>query len=200
MIQAFPPSNGGGQAAVQQLESQNTPLALPGYTLQHQQQSQAMTDSPPPQYHPPSAEQANSNDMEVDSVGSDTRSRRGTSVISMDDIEAAQALEGLRSGTTIFPCQPTVFLYFLFRSLCLTDAVINQNTRILLLLQGLLITPPLKPRKPQSQSRCYPLSHHTHCFRPQSTAPCQSIHRPKHTLPSSDTAPSSLSGTLAPKF
>ncbi|EZF32342.1 hypothetical protein H101_04063 [Trichophyton interdigitale H6] len=103
MIQAFPPSNGGGQAAVQQLESQNAPLALPGYTPQHQQQSQAMTDSPPPQYHPPGAEQANSNDMEVDSVGSDTRSRRGTSVISMDDIEAAQALEGLHSEYTHTP-------------------------------------------------------------------------------------------------
>ncbi|EFR01018.1 hypothetical protein MGYG_04021 [Nannizzia gypsea CBS 118893] len=108
MIQASPPSNAGSQAALQQLESQNTPSALPGYTpqsqqLQQQSQVMTMTDSPPPQYHPPSAEQANSNDMEVDSVGSDTRSRRGTSVISMDDIEAAQALEGLRSEYTHTP-------------------------------------------------------------------------------------------------
>jgi hypothetical protein len=37
--------------------------------------------------------------MEVDSnTAPDERSRRATSVLSMDDIEAAQALEGLRSG------------------------------------------------------------------------------------------------------
>lgn len=35
--------------------------------------------------------------MEVDN-SPDDRSRRATSVLSMDDIEAAQALEGLRSG------------------------------------------------------------------------------------------------------
>lgn len=35
--------------------------------------------------------------MEVDH-SPDDRSRRATSVLSMDDIEAAQALEGLRSG------------------------------------------------------------------------------------------------------
>lgn len=39
--------------------------------------------------------------MEVDSNSSPddrSRSRRGNSVLSMDDLEAAQALEGLRSG------------------------------------------------------------------------------------------------------
>lgn len=36
--------------------------------------------------------------MDVDSNGVDDRARRATSVLSMDDIEAAQALEGLRSG------------------------------------------------------------------------------------------------------
>lgn len=36
--------------------------------------------------------------MDVDSNSTDDRARRGTSVLSMDDIEAAQALEGLRSG------------------------------------------------------------------------------------------------------
>lgn len=46
-------------------------------------------------------ERNNSNQMDVDDVGSDDRSRRATSVLSMDDIEAAQALEGLRSGKTI---------------------------------------------------------------------------------------------------
>lgn len=35
--------------------------------------------------------------MDIDSVVDD-RSRRATSVLSMDDIEAAQTLEGLRSG------------------------------------------------------------------------------------------------------
>lgn len=38
--------------------------------------------------------------MDVDSNSvADDRSRRATSVLSMDDLEAAQALEGLRSGT-----------------------------------------------------------------------------------------------------
>lgn len=36
--------------------------------------------------------------MDVDSNGVDDRARRANSVLSMDDIEAAQALEGLRSG------------------------------------------------------------------------------------------------------
>lgn len=36
--------------------------------------------------------------MDVDSNSVDDRARRATSVLSMDDIEAAQALEGLRSG------------------------------------------------------------------------------------------------------
>ncbi len=37
--------------------------------------------------------------MEVDSTPkSEDRTRRATSVLSMDDIEAAQALEGLRAG------------------------------------------------------------------------------------------------------
>lgn len=36
--------------------------------------------------------------MDIDNLGED-RSRRATSVLSMNDIEAAQALEGLRSGT-----------------------------------------------------------------------------------------------------
>lgn len=37
--------------------------------------------------------------MEVDSGGVDSeRTQRATSVLSMDDIEAAQALEGLRTG------------------------------------------------------------------------------------------------------
>ncbi|KAM5465973.1 transcriptional regulator opi1 [Microsporum audouinii] len=101
MLQAFPP-NGGNQGSVHQLESQSTSSVLPGYIPQ-QQRPEVMTDSPPPQYHPPGADQTNANDMEVDSVGSETRSRRATSVISMDDIEAAQALEGLRSEYTHTP-------------------------------------------------------------------------------------------------
>jgi hypothetical protein len=36
--------------------------------------------------------------MDLDNTTADDRSRRATSVISMDDLEAAQALEGLRSG------------------------------------------------------------------------------------------------------
>ncbi|KAF3479670.1 clock-controlled protein 8 [Arthroderma uncinatum] len=103
MLQAFP-SNGDCQDSVRQVDLQDTPSSLPSYTQQQQQQQpEVMTDSPPPQYHPPGAEQTHSNDMEVDSVGSESRSRRATSVISMDDIEAAQALEGLRSEYTHTP-------------------------------------------------------------------------------------------------
>lgn len=41
--------------------------------------------------------------MDVDIATSiDDRSRRATSVLSMDDIEAAQTLEGLRSGETTY--------------------------------------------------------------------------------------------------
>ena len=46
---------------------------------------------------PPSSGDANA--MDIDShVHLDERGRRDTSVLSMDDIEAAQALEGLRAG------------------------------------------------------------------------------------------------------
>ena len=42
------------------------------------------------------------NAMEIDSVASlDGREGRSTSVLSMDDIQAAQALEGLRAGTVV---------------------------------------------------------------------------------------------------
>ena len=43
-------------------------------------------------YHP-------NDESSVMDIDTDTRDRRATSVISMDDIEAAQALEGLRAGT-----------------------------------------------------------------------------------------------------
>ena len=46
-----------------------------------------------------SGEVANPSGMDVDSVASpDTVNGRATSVLSMDDLEAAQALEGLRTG------------------------------------------------------------------------------------------------------
>ena len=50
-----------------------------------------------------SAEVANPSGMDVDSVASpNTVDGRATSVLSMDDLEAAQALEGLRTGI-LFP-------------------------------------------------------------------------------------------------
>ena len=51
---------------------------------------------------PSSAERDSPTAMEVDSTpNAEDRSRRATSVLSMDDIEAAQALEGLRAGGLI---------------------------------------------------------------------------------------------------
>lgn len=45
-------------------------------------------------------DRGNVSHMDVDGAsGNEDRTRRDTSVLSMDDIEAAQALEGLRSGT-----------------------------------------------------------------------------------------------------
>lgn len=44
--------------------------------------------------------------MDVESNGTDDRARRATSVLSMDDIEAAQALEGLRSDFAYTPPHP----------------------------------------------------------------------------------------------
>ena len=49
--------------------------------------------------------------MDIDSIiSSDTRTVRATSVLSMDDIEAAQALEGLRAGMQ----SPILFALVLF--------------------------------------------------------------------------------------
>lgn len=43
--------------------------------------------------------------MDVDNTTvAEDRSRRATSVLSMDDIEAAQALEGLRTGMPFWSC------------------------------------------------------------------------------------------------
>jgi hypothetical protein len=56
---------------------------------------------PPPILHPPhpsALHNAHPAVMDLDTTTTDDRSRRATSVISMDDLEAAQALEGLRSG------------------------------------------------------------------------------------------------------
>lgn len=48
----------------------------------------------------PGTHDGESSAMDVDEVKSDSeRNSRHTSELSMDDIEAAQALEGLRSGT-----------------------------------------------------------------------------------------------------
>lgn len=48
--------------------------------------------------HPSTLHNAHPAVMDHDTTTADDRSRRATSVISMDDLEAAQALEGLRSG------------------------------------------------------------------------------------------------------
>lgn len=56
------------------------------------------SDSAPPTAYPP-FHHVPPPMMDVDhSTVADDRSRRATSVLSMDDIEAAQALEGLRTG------------------------------------------------------------------------------------------------------
>lgn len=57
---------------------------------------------PPPAPSASAAEHESASMMDVDSNASvEDRTRRATSVLSMDDIEAAQALEGLRSGTCL---------------------------------------------------------------------------------------------------
>lgn len=65
------------------------------------------TTAPPPLHLPHSRTLHNAHPavMDLDTTTADDRSRRATSVISMDDLEAAQALEGLRSGmfrTTVY--------------------------------------------------------------------------------------------------
>jgi hypothetical protein len=57
--------------------------------------------------------------MEVDNTAvADDRSRRDTSVLSMDDLEAAQALEGLRTGAFPLFIPPLGFaVYNIQRSL-----------------------------------------------------------------------------------
>lgn len=61
------------------------------------------SDSAPPTAYPP-FHHVPPPMMDVDhSTVAEDRSRRATSVLSMDDIEAAQALEGLRTGMSFFP-------------------------------------------------------------------------------------------------
>ncbi|EEP78933.1 conserved hypothetical protein [Uncinocarpus reesii 1704] len=86
---------------------------------------------------------ANSTRMDVDSMCNDDRSTRATSVLSMDDIEAAQALEGLRSDfahsspssrrSTLFssePPQPEPLLSLLTSSHPLLSSAINSSMSV----------------------------------------------------------------------
>lgn len=61
--------------------------------------SSSPTHNPPPTT---TAVQHAASVMDVDCKSPENRSQRATSVLSMDDLEAAQALEGLRSGLCCF--------------------------------------------------------------------------------------------------
>ena len=86
-----------------------TTFAAPPTQLPLSQQPSLITSPPPPasssptHLPPPSTTSATAvqhaaSVMDVDCKSPENRSRRATSVLSMDDLEAAQALEGLRSG------------------------------------------------------------------------------------------------------
>ncbi|EPS34885.1 hypothetical protein PDE_09849 [Penicillium oxalicum 114-2] len=94
-----------------------------------------------PPLHPPGRQNAYSTMMDLDSSIAEDRARRATSVISMDDLEAAQALEGLRSdfgqsprttrqsNTTVSPepPQPEPLLSLLTSSHPLISSAINGS-------------------------------------------------------------------------
>lgn len=66
--------------------------------------------------------------MDLD-THSDDRTRRAASVLSMDDLEAAQALEGLRTGTlpkpVTRPILPQSRLYDITWDLVCDDAILS---------------------------------------------------------------------------
>ena len=66
-------------------------------------QTTSTLPAPPSGY--PSTKNVPTSMMDVDNTTvAEDRSRRATSVLSMDDIEAAQALEGLRTGMPFWSC------------------------------------------------------------------------------------------------
>ena len=86
-----------------------TTFAAPPTQLPLSQQPSLITSPPPPasssptHLPPPSTTSATAvqhaaSVMDVDCKSPENRSQRAASVLSMDDLEAAQALEGLRSG------------------------------------------------------------------------------------------------------
>jgi hypothetical protein len=95
----WPRSQLQSQSRAHELVSSSSPAAA----VSAVRDTAAITSAPLPSSNSeatpaPSGESANMV-MDVDSSADmDDRARRATSVLSMDDIEAAQALEGLRSG------------------------------------------------------------------------------------------------------
>lgn len=77
----------------------NTTTASPGGTTTETSSSTSSSSPSVSTTSHPSFQHVPTSMMEVDNQSAvEDRSRRATSVLSMDDIEAAQALEGLRSG------------------------------------------------------------------------------------------------------
>jgi hypothetical protein len=108
---------------------------------------------------PPSpgvVERSNTLQMDLDSAnGNGGRTKRDTSVLSMDDIEAAQALEGLRSGTAYIWYRDDLDVG-LIQMFDFKIIFIPPRLRIaLFLLHHRLLSPPSH----NSQNHCYRYSH-----------------------------------------
>ncbi|KAJ5177174.1 uncharacterized protein N7482_003051 [Penicillium canariense] len=101
----------------------------------------AATAAPPPAPYPQALHNAHPTVMDLDTTNAEDRSRRAASVLSMDDLEAAQALEGLRSdfgqsprtsrqtlpATSPEPSQPEPLLSLLTSSHPLISSAINGS-------------------------------------------------------------------------
>ncbi|KAJ5907108.1 uncharacterized protein N7473_004024 [Penicillium subrubescens] len=121
----------------------NKPPASSTYLVTTTGATAAAAAAPPPLHppHPSALHNAHPAVMDLDTNTADDRSRRATSVISMDDLEAAQALEGLRSdfgqsprasrqtlpATSPDPPQPEPLLSLLTSSHPLISSAINGS-------------------------------------------------------------------------
>ena len=80
---------------MQHLDQTGQPVAVPRYESGSSIPQQSLLS------HPKDAAEPNGMEVDIALSGADDKQHRGTSVLSLDDIEAAQALEGLRSGKSL---------------------------------------------------------------------------------------------------
>lgn len=118
----------------------------------HRSPSASYTTPPPAAYWRP--QNAPSTVMDLESHPTEDRSHRAASVLSMDDLEAAQALEGLRSGGYTQAFVGNRACWRKKKNIWLTELLVVQISDILLEHHGRLYLHPQILHNQNHYCRC----------------------------------------------